>query len=100
MFSLGAATSGIPLDWAAVDNGPGVNLLKDFSDDTVKHIGEKIRQVKGEGDVVVASIHWGTNWGYQIPDEQIEFAHRIRRQQQIDGALVVNNILGGPFVLR
>ncbi len=77
MFSLGSVTSGIPLDWAAVDNGPGVNLLKDFSDDTVKHIGEKIRQVKGEGDVVVASIHWGTNWGYQIPDEQIEFAHRL-----------------------
>jgi poly-gamma-glutamate capsule biosynthesis protein CapA/YwtB (metallophosphatase superfamily) len=29
------------------------------------------------GDVVVASIHWGGNWGYQVSDEQISFAHRL-----------------------
>jgi Bacterial capsule synthesis protein PGA_cap len=22
------------------------------------------------GDLVVVSIHWGSNWGYHIPDEQ------------------------------
>jgi poly-gamma-glutamate synthesis protein (capsule biosynthesis protein) len=29
------------------------------------------------GDVVVASIHWGGNWGYSVPDDQISFAHRL-----------------------
>src|SRR5437762_13028088 len=29
------------------------------------------------GDVIVASIHWGSNWGYDIPPEQIAFAHRL-----------------------
>ena len=29
------------------------------------------------GDVVVASIHWGRNWGYEIPEAQILFAHRL-----------------------
>jgi poly-gamma-glutamate synthesis protein (capsule biosynthesis protein) len=29
------------------------------------------------GDVLVASIHWGSNWGYDIPPEQIAFAHRL-----------------------
>jgi poly-gamma-glutamate synthesis protein (capsule biosynthesis protein) len=27
--------------------------------------------------LVVASIHWGSNWGYEIPREQIAFAHRL-----------------------
>jgi poly-gamma-glutamate capsule biosynthesis protein CapA/YwtB (metallophosphatase superfamily) len=27
--------------------------------------------------VLVASIHWGPNWGYDLPDEQIDFAHRL-----------------------
>ena len=29
------------------------------------------------GDIVVVSLHWGTNWGEQIPDEQVRFAHRL-----------------------
>jgi poly-gamma-glutamate capsule biosynthesis protein CapA/YwtB (metallophosphatase superfamily) len=77
IFSLGLTTSGIPVGWAALKNRPGVNLIKDFSDETVRHIGEKTRQVKCEGDMVIASIHWGANWGYQITSEQIEFAHRL-----------------------
>jgi poly-gamma-glutamate synthesis protein (capsule biosynthesis protein) len=27
--------------------------------------------------VVVASIHWGPNWGYSIPDEHRRFAHAL-----------------------
>ena len=84
MLALGSVTSGIPLDWAAAENRPGVKLLKDFSDDTVKHIGEKVREVKRERDVVVASIHWGPNWGYEIPRDQIAFAHRLIDDADID----------------
>ena len=29
------------------------------------------------GDLTLASIHWGSNWGYDIPDEQVRFAHRL-----------------------
>jgi poly-gamma-glutamate synthesis protein (capsule biosynthesis protein) len=36
-----------------------------------------MRAVKWPGDVIVASIHWGPNWGYAIPDEQVQFAHRL-----------------------
>src|SRR4030095_11556358 len=27
------------------------------------------------GDLLIASIHWGGNWGYDIPPQQIAFAH-------------------------
>jgi len=34
------------------------------------------------GDVVVASIHWGSNWGYEVPRAHARFAHRL-----IDGGV-------------
>jgi poly-gamma-glutamate synthesis protein (capsule biosynthesis protein) len=27
--------------------------------------------------VVIASIHWGDNWGYEIPERHRHFAHRL-----------------------
>jgi poly-gamma-glutamate synthesis protein (capsule biosynthesis protein) len=32
------------------------------------------------GDLIVASIHWGSNWGYDISSEQIAFAHCLIEQ--------------------
>jgi poly-gamma-glutamate synthesis protein (capsule biosynthesis protein) len=29
------------------------------------------------GDLIIVSIHWGSNWGYEIPHDQIVFAHRL-----------------------
>ncbi|MEW6731789.1 MAG: CapA family protein [Acidobacteriota bacterium] len=77
VFSFGSTSSGIPLKWAATRDRPGINLLEDLSEDTVQHIVRWIGQFKQPGDVIVASIHWGGNWGYYIPNEQINFAHRL-----------------------
>ncbi|HSE84358.1 MAG TPA: CapA family protein [Thermodesulfobacteriota bacterium] len=84
VFSFGSTTSGISPSWAASEDKPGVNLLKDLSDKTVRHIKEKVQKVKLEGDIVVASIHWGSNWGYAIPYEQIEFAHKLIDNADVD----------------
>jgi len=84
VFSFGSVTSGIPLSWAALEDRPGVNLLKDLSDKTVQHIKEKVQEVKQKGDIVVASIHWGSNWGYKIPRVQTEFAHKLIDYAGID----------------
>jgi poly-gamma-glutamate synthesis protein (capsule biosynthesis protein) len=76
-FSFGSVTSGIPLSWAASKERPGVSLLRDLSDKTVQHVKEMVQDVKRKGDTLIASIHWGGNWGYQIPHEQTEFAHQL-----------------------
>jgi poly-gamma-glutamate capsule biosynthesis protein CapA/YwtB (metallophosphatase superfamily) len=77
VFSLGSTTSGIPRAWGAANGRPGVHLLEDLSEETARHIASRIRPVKRPGDVTIASVHWGGNWGYDIPDEQIHFAHRL-----------------------
>ena len=77
VFSYGLKTGGIPSSWAASGDEPGVNLLKDFSDRSIRHIKEQVSAVKQKGDIVVASIHWGRNWGYDIPSDQTEFVHKL-----------------------
>lgn len=84
VFSFGMASSGVTADWAARNDRPGVNLLPDFSSKTVNHIRQAVQAVKGNQDVVIASIHWGGNWGYDIPPERIRFAHELLDAAGID----------------
>jgi poly-gamma-glutamate synthesis protein (capsule biosynthesis protein) len=84
VFSFGAASSGIPPSWAATADRPGVNLLPDLTERTVRRIGEEVHKVRQPGDIVVASLHWGGNWGYEIPREQTEFAHRLIDEAAVD----------------
>ena len=84
LFSFGTEDSGIPLRWAAAPGRPGINLLGDLSGSTVRRITEDVERVKRPGDVAVASIHWGGNWGYTIETEKKEFARRLLDQGGID----------------
>jgi poly-gamma-glutamate synthesis protein (capsule biosynthesis protein) len=84
VFAFGCESSGIPPDWAAAEKGPGVNLLQDLSPKTVQRIADQVRTVKRAKDVVVASIHWGSNWGYGIPREQQVFAHQLIDEADVD----------------
>lgn len=84
VFSFGLETSGVPSSWAATSSRPGVNLLRDPSCDAVRRIKEGVMEVKGCGDIVVASIHWGGNWGYAIPREQVKFSHGLIDEAGVD----------------
>lgn len=84
IFSFGSGTSGIPSNWAATEHKAGVNLLKDLSLETVSYIKDKVKKVKQIGDIVIASIHWGSNWGYHIPPEQTDFAHKLIENAGLD----------------
>ena len=78
------ASSGVPPGWAATRNRPGVNRLDNLDADAVQHISNSINTVKQSGDIAVVSIHWGGNWGYDIPVWQLEFAHRLIDTASVD----------------
>ena len=65
------------LDWAAAGDAPGVNLLSELSETKALLVADQITALRRPGDLVVVSIHWGTNWGYHVPDEQRKFAHTL-----------------------
>lgn len=75
VYSFATRSSGVPDDWAAGAATPGVSLLPDLSPDTAAGIADGIAATRQAGDVAIASIHWGPNWGHEVPDEQRGFAH-------------------------
>ena len=77
LFSFGSTTSGIPREWGATPSRAGVNLLDDISEAAAARVADQMRHYQQPGDLLVASIHWGGNWGYDVPPKQIAFAHRL-----------------------
>jgi poly-gamma-glutamate capsule biosynthesis protein CapA/YwtB (metallophosphatase superfamily) len=77
VFAFGSGSSGFPRDWAAARDKPGVNLLPDLSERSLARIAERTLAAKQPADILVASIHWGGNWGYDTPAEQRRFAHGL-----------------------
>ncbi len=77
VFACGEVGSGIPRAWAATEEDCGVQLLPDLSIATARRLGQHVRATRRAGDIVVMSIHWGGNWGYEIPAEQRDFARTL-----------------------
>jgi poly-gamma-glutamate synthesis protein (capsule biosynthesis protein) len=84
LFSFGDESSGVPYNWKASENKAGVNVLNDLSKKTIRQIANQVNAVKGKNDIVVASIHWGGNWGYHIPSEHTRFAHGLIDEANVD----------------
>jgi poly-gamma-glutamate synthesis protein (capsule biosynthesis protein) len=82
IVSCGTACSGIPAGWAAAPGRPGVNRLPDLSPATADGVIGQVQAARRPGDVVVVSIHWGSNWGYGVAPDQVRFARAL-----IDGGV-------------
>jgi len=81
---FGLEDSGIPAEWAAGPDRAGVDLLPDLSEHAAAALVDRLRRIRGRRDIVVASVHWGSNWGYDVPRTHVQFAHWL-----IDGGVDV-----------
>jgi len=77
VVGLGAQTSGVPSDWSATNGRSGVNWVGELTAVAARKLGEKVAAHARTGDVLVASIHWGGNWGFAISGREREFAHAL-----------------------
>lgn len=77
VFSMSLESSGVPSEWGATDNHVGLYLLKDLSPVTISKIRENVDAFRNSNELIIFSIHWGSNWGYEIPSMHQEFAHRL-----------------------
>jgi poly-gamma-glutamate capsule biosynthesis protein CapA/YwtB (metallophosphatase superfamily) len=77
VFAYATPTSGTPAAWAATRERGGVNFLGELSGRTAELAAEVMLQHRRAGDVVVASVHWGENWGFDIPRGERAFAHGL-----------------------
>jgi len=84
VFAFGLADSGVPPEWAATGSRPGVNFLEDLSAASVEAVARRVRAAKRAGDLALASLHWGGNWGFAVPRAQRDFAHGLIEEAGID----------------
>ncbi|NEX91277.1 CapA family protein [Caulobacter sp. 17J65-9] len=75
-YAFCTRSSGVPTDWAATPVQPGVNLIE-LTPRAATEAAERIGGARRPGDLVVASIHWGPNWGWEVPPAQRDFAHAL-----------------------
>jgi poly-gamma-glutamate synthesis protein (capsule biosynthesis protein) len=69
---VGTDSSGIPASWAAAADRPGV-ARSDLSDGAADAIAARVQGA----ELGVVSIHWGGNWGFDVPASHVRFAHRL-----------------------
>lgn len=84
VFAFGCESSGVPPAWNAGAGKPGVHFLPELSARSAVRIAEEVRKERRDGDIVVMSIHWGGNWGYEIPASQREFARTLIDENAAD----------------
>jgi poly-gamma-glutamate capsule biosynthesis protein CapA/YwtB (metallophosphatase superfamily) len=84
LFSYGSSSSGSPAAWAATADRAGINYLPDFSAARAQTVLRQIRSIRRPGDVIIFSVHWGGNWGFDIPASQRGFAHRLIDSGAVD----------------
>jgi poly-gamma-glutamate capsule biosynthesis protein CapA/YwtB (metallophosphatase superfamily) len=82
IFAFGSPSSGVPYGWAAVEERPGICLVNALNAAAADELCRRVREVRQPDDVAMVSAHWGSNWGYRVDSEQIDFAHRL-----IDGGV-------------
>ena len=84
IMAFGSTSSGIPGRWAAGKEQPGVNMLPNAGKSSFSKIKRQIAAIRQPGDIVIFSVHWGDNWGYQVPDDQRKFAHLLIDRAGVD----------------
>ncbi|BCH24568.1 CapA family protein [Mesorhizobium sp. L-8-3] len=84
VFAFGCPSSGIPTGWAAGEDRAGVNFLANFSEDAVASVIRNIDEYRRPGDLVLASIHWGPNWGFDVSMRHRRFARDLIDSARVD----------------
>ncbi|HTR05965.1 MAG TPA: CapA family protein [Paraburkholderia sp.] len=77
VYAYGSETAGVPQAWAASARQAGINFLPDISRQSADGIASDVARGRIAGDVVVISLHWGGNWGFDVSRAERAFAQRL-----------------------
>jgi poly-gamma-glutamate capsule biosynthesis protein CapA/YwtB (metallophosphatase superfamily) len=77
VVACGADSAGVPREWAAGRVRPGIHFLPDLTDRSAARLGGSVLGLRRTGDIAIVSLHWGPNWGYDVPRHFREFARAL-----------------------
>jgi len=85
VVAVAHASSGTPAAWAATSSKAGVAFLEDFDAKALARVKFAVQSASpGVEDVVVLSVHWGGNWGWDAGVGQQEFAKAVIDECRVD----------------
>jgi poly-gamma-glutamate synthesis protein (capsule biosynthesis protein) len=84
LLAYGHASCGLPPSAAADDRRPGINWLRDLDQSAIAAIAARVDAHRQQGDIVVVPLHWGAQWGYEVPEEQRRFARALVEAAGVD----------------
>ena len=77
MFSWATPDSGVPAEWRAQAQRPGVALLRGLDESAAQDVASHVARWRQAGDRVLVSMHWGGNWGVEVPQLHQQFSRRL-----------------------
>ncbi|NUP45932.1 MAG: CapA family protein [Catenulispora sp.] len=77
VLACAMASAGVPDSWAAGADRPGVWFVPSLADTVADEIVGRLSAVRQPGDICVVSLHWGSNWGWEVSRDQVRFARRL-----------------------
>lgn len=84
VVAAATTTCGVPGSWEATETRSGVFLLPDPPERAATAVREALDRVRRPGDVAVASIHMGGNWGWEVPRTQRRLARALIDEAGVD----------------
>lgn len=85
VFAAGHHSSGVPDEWKASNHHGGVNIIEILNPKkSVQELKTLVSKYKQENDIVVLSLHWGGNWGFDIHSSFKKFAHSAIDKADVD----------------
>ncbi|MFP3941197.1 MAG: CapA family protein [Thermoanaerobaculia bacterium] len=84
VIAAATTTCGVPGSWEATERRSGVFLLPDPPERAAAAVREALESVRRPGDVAVASIHMGGNWGWEVPRSQRRLARALIDEAGVD----------------
>ena len=77
VFARATADSGVMEGWGAMPDRSGLALLEALNATAAQDFATEVARWRSPGDLVLLSVHWGGNWGVDIPQQQRRFARRL-----------------------
>ena len=76
--------SGVMEGWSAGPGRSGIALLEAVDEASAQALADQVARWRRPGDLVLLSVHWGGNWGADVPQQQRRFARRLIELGAVD----------------
>jgi poly-gamma-glutamate synthesis protein (capsule biosynthesis protein) len=77
LFAWATPDSGVPSEWRATAAHAGIAVLGGLDEAAAQQVAGQVARWRQPQDRVIVSMHWGGNWGADVPRLHRQFSRRL-----------------------